>query len=83
MIGIQQCERVIENRNPDLYKWYATLIGLHGDYLSVIDKINNGVLFKNYVIMALEMRPDDFELQYLLGRFKYEIANLSWIEKKV
>ncbi|XP_017754444.1 PREDICTED: regulator of microtubule dynamics protein 2-like [Eufriesea mexicana] len=81
--GIQQCERIIENRNPDLYKWYATLIGLYGDYLSKIDKINNGIVFKNYVIMALEMRPDDFELQYLLGRFKYEIANLSWIEKKL
>ncbi|XP_071858147.1 regulator of microtubule dynamics protein 1 isoform X1 [Bombus fervidus] len=81
--GIQQCERIIENRKADLYKWYAILIGLHGDYLSVPDKIKNGIVFKKYVELALEMQPDDFELHYLLGRFKYEIANLSWIEKKV
>lgn len=83
MIGIQECERIIENRNPDLYKWYAILIGLNGDYLSMADQIKNGVVFKNYIIMALEICPDDSELHYLLGRFKYEIANLSWIEKKV
>lgn len=47
------------------------------------DQIKNGVIFKNYIIMALEICPDDSELHYLLGRFKYEIANLSWIEKKV
>lgn len=47
------------------------------------DKIKNGIVFKKYVELALEMQPDDFELHYLLGRFKYEIANLSWIEKKV
>ncbi|XP_003690508.1 regulator of microtubule dynamics protein 1 [Apis florea] len=81
--GIQECERTIENRNSDLYKWYAILIGLNGDYLSMADQIKNGVIFKNYIIMALEICPDDSELHYLLGRFKYEIANLSWIEKKV
>lgn len=83
LIGIQECERTIENRNSDLYKWYAILIGLNGDYLSMADQIKNGVIFKNYIIMALEICPDDSELHYLLGRFKYEIANLSWIEKKV
>lgn len=81
--GIEACEKVIDIRNTNLYKWYAILVGLNGDYLSVSDKIKNGVVFKNYVEMALDMQPDDFELQYLLGRFKYEIANLSWIEKKV
>ncbi|KOX67922.1 Regulator of microtubule dynamics protein 2 [Melipona quadrifasciata] len=81
--GVQQCERVLENQNVNLYKWYAILIGLDGDYLSVTDKIKNGVVFKKYIEMALEIQPDDFELHYLLGRFKYEIANLSWIEKKV
>lgn len=32
---------------------------------------------------ALEIRPSDADLHHLLGRFKYEVANLSWIEKKV
>lgn len=81
--GIEHCEKIIEVQNPDLFKWYAILIGLNGDYLSIAEKIKNGVRFKNYVEMALEMRPNDSTLHYLLGRFKYEIASLSWIEKKV
>ncbi|XP_031843394.1 regulator of microtubule dynamics protein 1 [Nomia melanderi] len=81
--GIAHCEKIIDIQNADLYKWYAILIGLNGDYLSTADKIKNGVHFKNYVLMALEMQPDDKQLHYLLGRFKFEIANLTWIEKKV
>ncbi|KZC07339.1 PREDICTED: regulator of microtubule dynamics protein 1-like [Dufourea novaeangliae] len=81
--GIQHCEKLIDIQNADLYKWYAILIGLNGDYLSTADRIRNGVRFKKYVVMALEIQPDDNELHYLLGRFKFEIANLSWLEKKV
>ncbi|CAK9825494.1 Regulator of microtubule dynamics protein 1 [Anthophora retusa] len=81
--GIKYCEGVLESRHPDLFKWYAILIGLNGDYLSTTEKVKNGVVFQNYVTKALEMQPNDFELHYLLGRFKYEVANLSWIEKKV
>ncbi|XP_076281953.1 regulator of microtubule dynamics protein 1 isoform X2 [Lasioglossum baleicum] len=81
--GIEQCEKILDIENADLYKWYAILIGLNGDYLSTADKIKNGVRFKTYVLKALEMQPDDKELHYLLGRFKFEIANLTWIEKKV
>jgi len=32
---------------------------------------------------ALEIRPNDADLHHLLGRFKYEVANLGWIERKV
>ncbi|XP_078041298.1 regulator of microtubule dynamics protein 1 [Augochlora pura] len=81
--GIEQCEKVLYIQNADLYKWYAILVGLNGDYLPTAEQIKNGVHFKNYVLKALEMQPDDKELHYLLGRFKFEIANLSWLKKKV
>jgi len=32
---------------------------------------------------ALEIHPNDAYLHHLLGRFRYEVANLSWIERKV
>nr|XP_033327766.1 regulator of microtubule dynamics protein 2-like isoform X1 [Megalopta genalis] len=81
--GIEQCEKVLYIQNADLYKWYAILVGLNGDYLSTAEQIKNGVHFKNYVLKALEMQPDDKELHYLLGRFKFEIASLNWLKKKV
>ncbi|XP_076249727.1 regulator of microtubule dynamics protein 1 [Calliopsis andreniformis] len=81
--GIEYCERILNIEDPDLYKWYAILIGINGDYLPTAEQIQNGVRFKSYVEKALEMRPHDSQLHYLLGRFKYETASLNWIKRKV
>ncbi|EZA56809.1 Regulator of microtubule dynamics protein [Ooceraea biroi] len=47
------------------------------------EKIQNGYRFKEHVINALEIDPNDADLHHLLGRFRYEVANLGWIERKV
>lgn len=46
-------------------------------------KIEDGYVFKQHVDKALALRPDDPSLHHLLGRFKYEVATLSWIERKL
>lgn len=81
--GINACEKLLTLPNADLYKWCAILIGVYGEFLPIAEKIKNGYRFKEHVMKALEIRPNDGELHYLLGRFKYEVANLSWIERKV
>ncbi|XP_076665323.1 regulator of microtubule dynamics protein 1 isoform X2 [Andrena cerasifolii] len=81
--GIEHCEKILQVQDPKLYKWYAILIGINGDYLSIPEKLKNGLRFKNYVELALEMEPNDSELHYLLGRFNYEMANITWIERKI
>lgn len=81
--GLKACERVIDVEDADLHKWYAILIGIHGEYLPLAEKIKNGTVFKNHVIIALKIRPNDPDLHHLLGRFKYELSSLSWIERKL
>ncbi|XP_012524454.1 regulator of microtubule dynamics protein 1 [Monomorium pharaonis] len=81
--GIEACEKHLNTSNADLYKWYAILVGVNGDLLPMAEKIQNGYRFKELVMKALEIRPDDADLHHLLGRFKYEVANLSWIERKI
>ncbi|TGZ54014.1 Uncharacterized protein DBV15_00293 [Temnothorax longispinosus] len=81
--GIDACEKLLDVQNADLHKWCGVLVGVNGDFLPVAEKIKNGYRFKEHVMKALEMRPNDADLHHLLGRFKYEVANLSWIERKI
>ncbi|KAG7204893.1 hypothetical protein KM043_005291 [Ampulex compressa] len=81
--GIKACEPVLSVQNAELHKWYAILIGLNGDYLPVADRIKNGYNFNQHIKIALELKPDDAHIYYLLGRFQYEVSSLSWLEKKI
>ena len=70
-------------RHANLYKWYAILVGLKSKFLPTKGKIENGYLFKEYVEKAMDVNPHDSFLHHLMGRFKYEVSELSWIERKV
>lgn len=61
----------------------AVLVGLRSEFLPVKEKLLDSQLFKKHVEEALKITPDDSALHHLLGRFAYEFANLTWIEKTV
>ncbi|KAL0112736.1 hypothetical protein PUN28_012185 [Cardiocondyla obscurior] len=81
--GINACDKVLDAPNADLHKWCAILLGKNNDFLPIAEKIKNGHYFKEHVMKALEIRPNDPDLHYMLGRFRYEVANLGWIERKI
>ncbi|XP_058801972.1 regulator of microtubule dynamics protein 1-like [Phymastichus coffea] len=81
--GCEICEKILHIRDGNLYKWYAILLGLKSKYLPTKGKIEYGCRFKEYVEKGLELCPDDSLLHHLLGRFKYEVSELSWLERKV
>ncbi|XP_046419606.1 regulator of microtubule dynamics protein 1-like isoform X1 [Neodiprion fabricii] len=81
--GLKPCERFEEADSADFHKWYAILIGSHGMFLSTKEKIEGGYRFKKHLNKALEIRPEDPVLHHLSGRFKFEVAGLTWIERKV
>lgn len=73
----------INSNDAEAHKWFAILTGAYGDYLGMKEKIEGGYVFKTHVEKAITLRPEDASLRHLVGRFKYEVANLSWIERKV
>lgn len=83
--GLDYAKRALDldNNEAEAHKWYAVLTGAYGDYLGMKDKIEGGYVFKTHVEKAIVLRPEDASLRHLVGRFKYEVANLSWIERKV
>ncbi|XP_012274219.1 regulator of microtubule dynamics protein 1 [Orussus abietinus] len=83
LAGLKACEKMLDTRNADLIKWYAILVGSHAKILPIKDQIEAGYRFKEYVSKALELNPTDALLHHMLGRFKFEVADLSWFKRKV
>ncbi|XP_030012540.1 regulator of microtubule dynamics protein 2 [Sphaeramia orbicularis] len=65
------------------HQWYAIMCGIMAEYDTVQNKIKNGYIFKDHLDKAIELNPQDPLSYYLLGRWCYAVAQLSWLERKV
>ncbi|XP_043913907.1 regulator of microtubule dynamics protein 2 [Protopterus annectens] len=68
---------------PYSHQWFALMCGYLSEYETIQNKIKNGYLFKEHLDKAIELQPQNPLLYYLLGRWCYAVAQLSWIERKV
>ncbi|GBM25609.1 Regulator of microtubule dynamics protein 2 [Araneus ventricosus] len=73
----------IEKSNPEVHKWLAITVGCLGDFVGTQERIVNGHAFKEHVDKAIALKPEDPSLHYMLGRWCYEVASLSWLERKL
>jgi len=83
--AVQSGERAldIDKNNSEAHKWYAISLGSRGEFQGVKEKILDGFEFKKHIDAAAELNPGDHITQHLLGRFCYEVCQLSWIERKM
>jgi len=63
--------------------WYATLIGKIGMLEGTKQKIINSYEVEEYGLKAIELDPTYDGSLHLLGRWHYELADLSWVERTV
>jgi len=73
----------IDDRNSEAHKWFAIALGSRGEYGGVKEKILDGFEFKKHIDLSAELNPKDHISHHLLGRFCYEVCQLSWFERKM
>ena len=84
-LAVDHGERAIhkDDNSSEAHKWFAIALGSRGEYLGIKEKILDGFEFKKHIDKASELAPQDHTIHHLLGRFCYEVAELSWWERKM
>ncbi|KAJ7379824.1 Regulator of microtubule dynamics [Desmophyllum pertusum] len=82
--GIVEAEKAIEldKNSSSAHKWYAIILGSTTDYESLQNQILLGFKYKEHIKQAIELKRDDASNYHLLGRWCFEIAMLSWWQRK-
>ncbi|XP_054162941.1 regulator of microtubule dynamics protein 2-like [Oppia nitens] len=70
-------------KSLDSHKWYCIALGRATKLVGVKDKIRYGHEFKQHLDLAYKLDPNDHMLHFMAGRFAYELAALSWIERNI
>ncbi len=79
------CNKALE-KNPDSYdahKWMAMILGKVSDFVSTKERIEKGKDIKKHLELAIELKPDEAYLYHVYGRWCFEVAKLSWVERNV
>ena len=77
--AVQTGERALDldQANSEAHKWYAISLGSRGEFQGVKEKILDGFQFKKHIDKAAELNPGDHITHHLLGRFCYEVSQVS------
>jgi len=65
------------------HKWYAILLSMKGDFVSLKEKIENAFIIKEHALKANELHPKDSTTLHVLGRWCFDVAKIGWMERKL
>lgn len=82
--GKEEAEAALEKgeESAECHQWYAVLCGQLAEHESIQRRILSGFSFKEHVDKAIALQPDNAMAHFLLGRWNYQVAHLTWLEKK-
>ncbi|CAD5223707.1 unnamed protein product [Bursaphelenchus okinawaensis] len=66
----------------EVIHWMAALSGSMTEFVGARERIKEGNNFKKYIEEALAIRPHDANVLYMRARLRFNIANLTWVERK-
>ncbi|XP_038597014.1 LOW QUALITY PROTEIN: regulator of microtubule dynamics protein 3, partial [Tachyglossus aculeatus] len=82
--GKEEAEAALQlgDESPECHQWYAVLGSQVGEHEGIQKRIQSGFVFKEHVDRAISLQPDNPRTHFLLGRWCYQVAHLTWLERK-
>lgn len=65
------------------HKWYCASVGRIAPLVGTKERIKFGHEFKEHRDIAVEVDPNDQLMHHMYGRWCYEVASLSFFERKI
>jgi hypothetical protein len=66
-----------------VHQWYAIMLDAKAHLDGLKARIHVLEEIKKHMEKAVELNPQDSISHYILGEFSFQVADLSWIEKKI
>lgn len=79
------CKKAIEKNADsfDAHKWMAMILGKVSDFASTKERIEKGKDIKKHLELAIALKSDEAYLYHVYGRWCFEVAKLSWMERNI
>lgn len=73
----------LDDKCMHAHKWFCASVGRMASHVGAKERVNFGHQFKEHRDIAVEMDPNDHLMHHMYGRWCYEVASISFIEKKL
>ncbi|XP_001624179.2 regulator of microtubule dynamics protein 2 [Nematostella vectensis] len=82
--GLAAAQKAVElnDKLSNAHKWCSIMLGSTTEYESTQDQILQGFKYKEHIVKAIELNHKDPTCYHLLGRWCYEVSQLSWWKRK-
>ncbi|KAJ3645049.1 hypothetical protein Zmor_022737 [Zophobas morio] len=64
-----------------VHKWAAIVIDRKNGMNGLEQRVKNSEIVKSHLMRSCELDPSDVTAQYLLGRWCYEMSNITWFQR--
>ncbi|KAG8327292.1 cellular calcium ion homeostasis [Homalodisca vitripennis] len=66
-----------------VHKWMSVLLDAQSSYDGIKARVTQLENVKRHMLKAVELNPTDATTHYMLGSWCYQIADMSWIQRKI
>ena len=81
-VALAQEALALDDGCAPAHKWFAICKGSLSAFVPTKEKIELGFVFRDHVLRAIALAPEDPTNHHLLGRWSFEVASLSWFERR-
>ncbi|KAK1132705.1 hypothetical protein K0M31_014085 [Melipona bicolor] len=73
----------IKENHWSVHKWASILLNSKTLYEGIKAQIKESYNIKKHMLRAIELNPEEPTLMYMLGNWCYQVADLTWYQRKI